>query len=67
MSRALELCDEIMAVADDVPSEGMAFAESVCDSCQEVRETIEKLGRVTERQMDALENWLNGLEAWVRD
>jgi len=67
IERAYELCDEILSLAEDVPSEGIDFAESVCESCREVRGTIEKTGRVSERQMEALENWLSGLQAWARD
>ncbi len=64
---ALELCDDILYLAVEVPEEGEEFASSVSESCREVQETIERTNRVTDKQFEALENWLQGLRAWVRN
>lgn len=66
IEEAMELCEEVIAAAQDVPDEGSDFASSVEDSCREVVATIERTQRVTEKQWRALENWLEGLNGWIR-
>lgn len=64
---ALELCDEIEQLCDEVPEAGFDFAESVRENCAEVKQTITAMQMVTENQLRAIDNWLGGLRAWVRD
>ena len=67
VKEALELCDDILHLAADVPDEGEEFASSVSESCSDVQATIEQTNHVTDKQFEALENWLQGLRAWVRN
>jgi hypothetical protein len=67
VEEALALCDEIGAMADDVPERGEEFAASVCERARDIRETIEERCSVTDSQMAALENMAAGLAKWIRD
>lgn len=62
---ALSLCDTILADAEQVPSAGFEFAESVCEKVRSIRETIESSGRVTQGQANALENMHAGIVRWI--
>lgn len=61
---ALELVDQIEDAAMDVPERGEDFAASVVDTATSIGNTIEENEHVTDKQMDALENILSGLERW---
>jgi len=65
VDEAMELVDEIVALADDVPDRGADFAESVREKSLSIGETIERTDRVTEAQAEALENMRNGLLRWM--
>jgi hypothetical protein len=67
VDRALSLCEEILSLIGEIPDRGRDFAISVGESCAEVQATIEQMNRVTSRQYEALENWLEGIRAWLRD
>lgn len=63
---AIDLCDEIESLAEDVPERGEDFASSVCDQAGGIRETVERLGAATDAQVTALENMKSGLSRWIR-
>lgn len=65
VDEAMELVDEIVALADDVPDRGADFAESVREKSLSIGETIERTDRVTEAQAEALENMRNRLLRWM--
>jgi hypothetical protein len=65
--RAIELCDEIDEMANEVPEPGFDFAESVRERAKAIGETVERLGRVTDAQTQALLNMRDGLAAWLHD
>lgn len=62
---ALSLCDTILADAEQVPSAGFEFAESVCEKVRSIRESVERTGRVTPGQSNALENMHGGIVRWI--
>lgn len=64
---ALALCDQIESTAEDVPEAGEDFAMSVTEKAASIRETIERTERVSDNQFTALENFLSGLQRWIRD
>lgn len=63
---ALELCDEIEREADEVPDAGEDFAERAREKASNIRARIEETGRVTPKQLTALENMESGLYRWIR-
>lgn len=65
-SEALELCDEIESLADQVPERGEDFARSVLDRMSDIRATIEERNTATSGQIQALENMRDGLSRWIR-
>lgn len=67
VEEALALCDEIEAMAGDVPEQGEEFAVSVSERAASIRETIEERCSVTDSQMAALVNMAAGLARWIRD
>lgn len=64
--QAFELCDEIESLADDVPSRGQDFADSVLEKAADIRASVEQLGRASDGQISALENMRDGLSRWIR-
>jgi hypothetical protein len=66
--QALRLVEDICDLAEsgDIPTAGRDYAESVAERARSIGETIEERGRVTEAQVNALENMLSGLERWIR-
>lgn len=67
VSEALDQCERIITMAEDtdIPDEGQEFCESVAASVREVSETIERTGRVTAKQQQALDNWEAGVGSWA--
>lgn len=66
VEEAYQLVTEIESIAEEVPERGEAFAQSVLEKAQSIRQTIEESEKVTEPQRKALENMKTGLEKWVR-
>lgn len=67
---ALELGEEIIEMIDDeVPDSAKDragdFFEDVATRVRDVMETIERTGRVTPKQAEALENWRRGVAKWI--
>ena len=66
VKEALEQCENILAMCEDVPERGEEFADSVAAGVCEVAEKIEEQNRVTPDQQRALDNWESGVSAWIR-
>lgn len=67
MEEAISQAEDIISMADEVPDAGQDFAQSVVESVHEVLETMERTGRVTAKQQEALDNWQRGIEAWIHE
>lgn len=63
---ALDLVEEIESAAEDVPERGEDFAASVLECANSIGDTIEQNEHATPRQMEALENMIEGLMRWTR-
>jgi hypothetical protein len=63
----LDQCERIIQMAEDsdIPDEGRGFCEDVAEKVRSVSETIERTGRVTARQQEALDNWESGVGRWA--
>lgn len=66
VAEAVEQCERIISLCEEVPERGEEFALSVMDSVREVMETIQATRHVTERQKEALDNWEGGVRVWIR-
>lgn len=64
---ALGIAGEICDLVDELPEEGEDFGISVAEKAADIAENIEKHNRVTDKQMAALENMLDGLQRWFND
>lgn len=64
---AIGLVDEIRETADMVSDAGQDFAQDVLAKAVSIGETIERSGRASAKQVEALENMLAGLQAWIHD
>lgn len=53
---AVDLCDEILELCEDVPDRSGDFATSVTEKVESIREWICEHDHVTEKQMASLEN-----------
>lgn len=62
LTHVVTLCQQVLDGGDDA---GADFAKSVLDSAQSMRATIQEHERVTSAQVQAIENWKNGLAPWV--
>lgn len=67
VTEALEIAEEIESLAADLPEEGEEFGQSVSEKAADIAANIEKHNRVTDGQLDALENMLDGLRRWFND
>ena len=63
---ALELCEEIEELLDELPDRAEEFATSVGEKVADMREWIEDNEHVTPKQLDALENMKAGCENWLQ-
>lgn len=61
---ALEIADSILMLVDDLPEEGEDFGLSVAEKAESIAANIRKHRRVTDGQLNALENMLAGVERW---
>lgn len=64
---ALDIIDDMEAMAMEVPDAGHDFAMDVLEKARSIGRTIERSNSVTAPQMDALENMRSGLARWIRD
>jgi len=67
VAAALEIAEEIESLAGDLPTAGEDFGMSVLEKSADIAATIEERGRVTDGQMEALQNMLDGLQRWFHD
>lgn len=64
---AIEQCERIIDMTDELPEAGWDFGESVAEKCRDIWKNIEKHNRVTEGQQDALDNMEDGVSRWFSD
>lgn len=64
---AEELIEQITSLAEELPENAEDFAMSVLDTASDISKYIDENGRVTKKQITALENMLDGLQRWIRD
>jgi Fe-S cluster assembly scaffold protein SufB len=64
---ANDLIEQIESIVEELPEEAEDFGMSVSETASDIAEHIEKRGRVTKKQITALENMLDGLQRWTRD
>ena len=62
---ALELCNEILLDAEDVPERGTDFAASVCVKVESMQIWIAENECVTEAMLEALHNMHAGVKKWL--
>lgn len=62
---AMELCDQIEEMADEMPSRAEEFTSSVCEKSADIRASVEERGRATPGQILALENMVSGMSRWL--
>lgn len=65
--RALQLFDTIYALASQMPevSTALSFADNAVEFVASVKGHLQERGRVTQRQITALENIRDGLRRWL--
>ena len=64
---ALDIVDEIETMAEQLPEEGEDFGMSVTEKAADIAANIETHNRVTDGQLSALQNMLDGLQRWFSD
>lgn len=65
-ANAVEQCDHILTLCDDVPERAEGFAADIADKVQSVRDWIIENKHVTPKQLSALEGWEAGISKWIR-
>ena len=63
---ALDRIDELHGLIDELPEVAEDFAHSVLDSSASMARWIEDNERVTQAQFVTIENWVRGVEAWLK-
>ena len=63
---ALELCEEIQDLLEELPDRAEDFGQSIGEKVSDMTQWIEENERVTPRQVNALENMRSGCEKWIR-
>jgi len=64
---AEDLIEQITSLAEELPEDAEDFGMSVLDTASDISKYIDENGRVTKKQITALENMLDGLQRWIRD
>lgn len=65
VDEALDQCDRIADLCEQVPERGEDFASSVLEKVESIRDWIEENDHVTEKQLKSLENMEAGVLRWV--
>lgn len=65
VAEALEQCDHILTLCDEVEGRGESFAADISEKVQGVRDWIETNDHVTEKQLSALQGWEAGVSKWL--
>lgn len=63
---AVEQCDRIFTLCDEMPERGEDFATEVAEKTQSIRDWIVEHDHVTDKQLNALSNMESGLERWTK-
>lgn len=66
IEEALAMAEQIREYAEEVPEEGEEFAMSVAEKARDIAISIDRHEKVTDRQMEALSNMLDGVLKWVK-
>lgn len=62
---ALEQCNRIAELCDDIPERGEEFADSVREKAENYASWIRKNKEVTRRMQEALDNMEAGVNRWL--
>lgn len=62
---ALEQCDRIAEMVEDLPDRAADFGIGVGEKTADIRLTIEQMQTVTSNQQDALDNMEAGVSRWL--
>jgi len=62
---ALNICENILEMLEELPEAAMGFAVSVEEKTKNMRDWIENKEYVTDKQYTALENMKSGCEKWM--
>ena len=65
VQNAIEQCERILEMCDEVPDRGEEFADGVRERTQSIFEWIEENRHVTDAQITALENMESGVSRWI--
>lgn len=67
LEKAMSLVEEIRDLAEVVCEDGQEFAQSVLERTESIADWVEENKTATDAQIEALENMLDGMEAWRRN
>jgi len=65
IKEAVALADEILDRCEELPERAAEFYESVTVKVSGIKETINRYGKVSDKQRSALENMYGGVERWL--
>ena len=65
VAAAIEQCERIVAMCEDLPEAGEDFGLSVSEKTSDIWKTIEATRRVTRGQQEALDNMEEGVNRWL--
>jgi hypothetical protein len=64
-ARALQLCDDLESLIEDLPERAEDFAASLNEKMHSICQWVEANEHATESQITALENMIAGAERWL--
>ena len=67
LERAEDLIEEIDQLLEELPERADDFRQSVSEKTHDISVHMDKYGRVSKKQLNALENMLYGVQKWIRD
>lgn len=62
---ALELCESILSMCDEVPEGGEEFVCSIREKVESIQEFVDEKNRVSPAQLNALKNMESGVGRWL--
>lgn len=65
-AEAVEQCDHILTLCDEVPERAEDFAADIAEKVSGVREWIVENKHVTDKQLNALNGWEAGISKWIK-
>jgi hypothetical protein len=66
VQRFIDDLNDLIELCDEIPFAGNEFAVSVSSAASDMIQTVERMGIVTDAQMQAYENWHGGVRRWLR-